>query len=235
MTDVRNVSIAFLAESIYQSGYSYRVTEPHGDEYKAEVTKIEDDINLFLARMRRAESGEEKKAIVEAVYGNPHIKRAARLANVKAAGEDQFLTGIKVDFDLRASILSWRQIQRYKFIDFTSSFSTMHSATKMDFARQCNQYVAPEVIASGKALEKAYKDAVESGDTALAKSIELRLLYNLPAGFELTAGMSTNYRALKNVYAQRRHHKLPDWQFICDWIERLPMAGLLITGRDYER
>ena len=42
--------------------------------------------------------------------------------------------------------------------------------------------------------------------------------------------MTTNYRCLKNIYAQRRHHRLPDWHVVCDWIETLPMAGYLITG-----
>ena len=50
----------------------------------------------------------------------------------------------------------------------------------------------------------------------------LEILYNIPMGFELTAGMTTNYQQLKTIYQQRRHHRLPDWQMICDWIETLP-------------
>ena len=38
----------------------------------------------------------------------------------------------------------------------------------------------------------------------------LRLLYSNPCGFELTARLSTNYRCLKNVYRQRKNHKLPE-------------------------
>ena len=50
----------------------------------------------------------------------------------------------------------------------------------------------------------------------------LRILYNIPCGFELTAGMTTNYQQLKTIYRQRRHHRLPDWQVFCDWCETLP-------------
>ena len=44
----------------------------------------------------------------------------------------------------------------------------------------------------------------------------------------LTASMTTNYRQLKTIYAQRRHHRLPEWQAFCDWIETLPYANLII-------
>jgi len=47
---------------------------------------------------------------------------------------------------------------------------------------------------------------------------------------ELTARMTTNYRQLKTIYAQRRNHLLPDWQMFCDWIETLPYSEL-ITGK----
>ena len=67
--------------------------------------------------------------------------------------------------------------------------------------------------------------------TPSKKEAYLELLYNLPSGFELMAGMTTNYRCLKNIYAQRRNHRLPDWHVVCDWIETLPMASELITGR----
>lgn len=57
------------------------------------------------------------------------------------------------------------------------------------------------------------------------------MVYNIPLGFELTAGMITNYRCLRNIYFQRRNHRLQEWQVFCDWIETLPMADKLITVR----
>ena len=56
----------------------------------------------------------------------------------------------------------------------------------------------------------------------------LELLYNVPVGFELTARMTTNYRQLKTIYAQRRTHRLEDWHTFCDFIEKLPYAKELI-------
>jgi hypothetical protein len=52
----------------------------------------------------------------------------------------------------------------------------------------------------------------------------LNLLYSNPAGFELTARLTTNYRCLRNVYQQRKNHRLPEWREFCKWIESLPFA-----------
>ena len=61
----------------------------------------------------------------------------------------------------------------------------------------------------------------------------LEVLYSNPAGFRLTAGMTTNYRQLKTIYAQRKNHRLPEWRTFCKWIETLPMSEL-ITGESKE-
>ena len=56
----------------------------------------------------------------------------------------------------------------------------------------------------------------------------LRVLYSNPCGFQLIAGMTTNYRQLKTIYQQRKNHRLPDWREFCAWIETLPKAQDLI-------
>jgi hypothetical protein len=48
------------------------------------------------------------------------------------------------------------------------------------------------------------------------------VIYSYPVGLVLTARMTTNYLQLKTIYAQRRTHRLPEWQLFCDWIETLP-------------
>ena len=55
----------------------------------------------------------------------------------------------------------------------------------------------------------------------------LEILYTNPAGFRITASMTTNYRPLKTIYHQRRNHRLPEWQVFCDWVETLPNSELI--------
>ena len=52
-------------------------------------------------------------------------------------GHDQFLTGIVVQFDLTFTIKAWTEAQRYHFLDFVSSQSTMHRVTNFNIEEQC--------------------------------------------------------------------------------------------------
>lgn len=136
-------------------------------------------------------------------------------------GHDNFMNAIIVQFDLTFSNKAWVELQRYHFIDFASSQSTMHCISKMDISDMCNEYVTDNMIAEVERLKGIYLQTKDQEDY-------LRLLYNIPSGFELTARMTTNYRQLKTIYKQRRNHRLPDWHVFCDWIETLPYSGLII-------
>lgn len=142
----------------------------------------------------------------------------------KGSGEDQFLTGIIAQFDLTLSNKAWVEAERYHFLDFVSSQSTMHRITRLDPHVQCNQYVHHGVIEILQTLIDIY-NADPTPENYLT------VLYNVPAGFRLTARMTTNYRQLKTIYAQRRTHRLPEWREFCKWIETLPHSEF-ITGKE---
>ena len=72
----------------------------------------------------------------------------------------------------------------------------------------------------------------EDKDNPRLKTMYLELLYSNPAGFKITAKMTTNYRQLKTIYAQRRHHRLPEWQAFCDWVLTLPHSELITTVKE---
>ena len=155
-------------------------------------------------------------------------------------GHDNALNGIIVQFDLTFSQKAWVELQRYHFIDFVSSCSTMHKLQNMNPRLQCNRYVDPrtidvlqEKIDEYNRLLKAKKEQGFAITDEELKRARLEMLYNIPSGFELTAAMTTNYRQLKTIYQQRRNHLLPDWKCMCDWIETLPRF-LELTQRGYE-
>lgn len=133
----------------------------------------------------------------------------------RGTGHDQFLTGIVVQFDLTLSLKAWTEAQRYHFLDFVSSQSTMHKITKFGINNQCNPYVTREAVENLLVL-------IEQYNADPTPEHYLSVLYNIPSGFELTARMTTNYRQLKTIYYQRRNHRLPEWREFCSWIETLP-------------
>lgn len=140
-------------------------------------------------------------------------------------GHDQFLTGIIVQFDLTFTIKAWVEAERYHWLDFVSSQSTMHRITKLDPGKQCNEYVQQEIVDILRAQIARY-------NVCPTPENYLRVLYNVPTGFRLTARMTTNYRQLKTIYQQRKNHRLPEWKTFCKWIETLPQAKELIIRKD---
>lgn len=155
-------------------------------------------------------------------------------------GHDNFLKGIVVQFDLTFSNKAWVELQRYHFIDFVSSQSTMHKITKFDIKQQCNRYVDPRIIDIVQDKINEYNRLNELNETNvfskerqdIMNELYLEILYNVPSGFQITAGMTTNYQQLKTIYQQRRHHRLPDWQIFCDWCESLPLFKELCIDRN---
>lgn len=159
---------------------------------------------------------------------------------------DQFMTGIRVNFDLTCTNKMWVEAERYRFLEFVSSQSTMHRITKFDIKNCYTEYVDQRIIdimvekvaeynklvaerdaiAAGPDYDTKHIDLMELNDTIVNKYLEI--LYSNPAGFELTARMTTNYRCLKNIYKQRKDHRLPEWREFCKWVETLPYAQQLI-------
>ncbi len=140
----------------------------------------------------------------------------------KGTGHDNWLNGVLVQFDLTYTVKAWTEAERYHFLDFVSSQSTMHRIAQFDLDKQYDSHVDPRIISIVKELADRYNETKDPEDY-------LKLLMSNPCGFQLTAGMTTNYRQLKTIYAQRRNHRLPEWREFCAWIETLPMSEF-ITG-----
>ncbi len=173
---------------------------------------------------------------------NDEITKTARvLASAKqGSGHDNFLNGIIVQFDLTFTNKAWVEAERYHFLDFVSSQSTMHRITKFDLDKAYIEYTDPRIIAIMKEKVASYNALLEQIETMKkegndvkelneeAKVKYLEILYSNPAGFRLTARMTTNYRQLKTIYAQRKTHRLPEWRAFCDWVETLPEASFIV-------
>ena len=159
--------------------------------------------------------------------------RTRQLGNVQTGtGHDNFLKGIVVQFDWKFTPKLSVEVERYHFIDFVSSQSTMHKITKFDLDKAYIKYVdqrcvdvIKEKVEDYNTLQEKIKVATDRDKFALqeiAKVKYLEILYSNPCGMYLTARMTTNYQQLKTIYLQRRFHRLPEWQDFCDWIETLP-------------
>jgi len=168
------------------------------------------------------------------------VPRTYMLAESKpGSGHDNFLNGIIVQFDLTFTNKAWVEAERYHFLDFISSQSTMHRITKFNLDEAYIEYVDERVVEIMKEKVKAYNDWMDEikakkdqGEDVKemqekAKIMYLEVLYTNPCGFRLTARMTTNYRQLKTMYRQRKTHRLPEWRAFCAWCETLPYSEFI--------
>lgn len=172
----------------------------------------------------------------------PGIKKLATSA--PGEGHSTWLQGVIVQFDLTFTVKAWTEAQRYHFLDFISSQSTMHRITRFDLDKSYISYVDQRIIDIMKERVKEYNEVAElinnykdnhADESKIQSLVEeqkrryLEILYSNPAGFRLTARMTTNYRQLQIIYRQRRTHRLPEWRAFCEWVKTLPHSEF-ITG-----
>lgn len=190
---VNNVKVYGLKESILAAALPMRTEEINYDT--AEIT--EQDLKRI------------KNLILAVDNDNP--------------AHGQFMSTIIVSFDLTFTNKAWVEMERYKFMTFCSSQSTMHRISNFDLDTHYIDYVDNRIIAIMNELKDTYNKTKKKEDY-------LKLLYSNPCGFKLTARLSTNYRCLRNIYKQRKNHRLPEWREFCKWIETLPYAEMLLIN-----
>lgn len=182
------------------------------------------------------------------------LDRAIQLANTpNGSGHQTFLSGIRVSFDIKYPNYISSELQRYHWLDIVTSASKMHRLMEMDLNMACNKYVTKSMIeemqvhiAKYKAVKEDKEDNIyfwemRDGSYHMTETKEdslyfafMRCISNCPQGIELFMRCSTNYLQLKNIYNQRKNHKLiEDWQigFCKDFIEKLPYAQEFIIGK----
>ena len=182
--------------------------------------------------------------LIKTHAGDKDLKRCLNLTKASNGNgaHGQWLTGVRVAFDLTCTNKMWVEAERYRFLEFVSSQSTIHRITKFKVRDQYNEYVDPRVIdimeekvaeynklAENKPGPEVATEVVEAYSRMLSKRY-LEILYTNPAGFELTARMTTNYRCLLNIYVQRHNHRLPEWREFCRRLLALPHFQELVDA-----
>lgn len=170
-------------------------------------------------------SGNSYRTIIrdESDLNEKDLIRAEKLGQVDpGTGHDTFLNACLVTMDITAPLYWWKQAQRYHWLEFVSSQSTMHCVLKFDIKNQCVDDVDAQIIKIIEQLVADYNKAKEENNLGLANKLWYKIIASLPCGFCLGATMTTNYRQLKTICAQRNGHKLKEWKIFIDWCKTLP-------------
>jgi hypothetical protein len=159
---------------------------------------------------------ENSDRLLSGIDIGPRDKRLARaLLLAPRDSHAKMCRVIWVWMDVTAPFKWWKQFDTYKVGTTALSTSTMNNI--MDGVLGCdfNRGVTPLVIDEVKRL-------IALGD-------EQEVFDNLPGGYLQLRGVNLNYQVLRNIWLDRRHHKLGEWRVFLDAVrEGCPYADELI-------
>lgn len=231
----QDVADAWIANEEQLNNKKYEeYSDDYEDAYADYVNWLEDE--GILKNILNGRNGE----ICEyAFIGPKDLDLAQRL--IKSGPEHcKFLRQIQVCADITAPLYWWKEFDTYKVGTTANSTSTMHTLcktpiTKDKFAFDNGDLAIDEVTYGDYTNEilEMCENLRKKYCITNNKQYWRALVQILPEAFLQTRTVTLSYANLRNIYFQRRAHKLTEWrdEFI-EFIESLPYAGALITLED---
>ena len=158
---------------------------------------------------------------------------------IRAGSSDRkFLRQIMVSVDITAPLYFWKQFDTYKIGTVANSTSTMHKLSSTPINQDCFELddynpdlkliddidIGLRVACFIEDLEQLRQKYLQTKDKKYWKE----LIRWLPNGWLQTRTVTMNYEVLRNIYSQRRNHRLTEWHQFCNWVKELPYAKELI-------
>ena len=179
------------------------------------------------------------------VIGENDMKLAQTL--IKAGNEHRkFMRQIFVSVDITAPLYWWKEFDTYKVGTVANSTSTMHKLATTPITLDCfeiDDYDRNLSLADNTkdddgldnistfeediiyVLENIRQKYLETKDKRYWKE----LVRWLPESWLQKRTITMNYENVRNMYFQRRNHKLTEWsESFIKWVESLPYAEELI-------
>ena len=190
-------------------------------------------IKHAMRGMRNPFESHSKSDTVNEIIGKNDLELAQKLV-LGGSEHSKFMRQIKVWADLDVTRYIWSELDTYHYNNKNSE-STMHKLFRLD-----REISVDDFYTEGMGFEDRHilnqtiiylndirKDWINSGKKFEHVRRAKRLL---PETFLQKRTMDTNFAELRNIYFQRKNHRLKDeWGIITEWIESLPYAKELIT------
>lgn len=154
------------------------------------------------------------------ILGEKDLHLCKTLVNA-GAEHSKFMRFITVYMDVEAPLYWWKEMDTYKHVEKNST-STMHKIldrklTEDDF--EVDQW------------DESWHQILHYVNIAILNKDFRKAIQLLPSAYKQTRTMVINYAQLRNMYFQRRYHKLPEWKMFCEWIESLPYSELITLAK----
>lgn len=188
---------------------------------------------------------DEDYSIEQCAFIGPNdLNLAQRL--IKSGPEHcKFLRQIFVTVDITMPLYWWKEFDTYKIGTTANSTSTMHTLTKNEITKDMFAFDNIDVVVTeGHSVsgdwELTFEDCIDDiliiCNNLRDKYLETNdkrywraLVQTLPEAWLQTRTVTMSYANLRNMYFQRKDHKLIEWREFCNWILTLPYSKELIT------
>lgn len=143
----------------------------------------------------------------------------------------KFLRAIYVSCEVWAPMYWWQEADTYHFT-VRNSCSKMHKLTAKEF--EFDDFEHTHMTELGMDSLQAIVNMLNSYRNTYMmthdNAVWRDLLLILPDSYIQRSTWTTNYATLRNIFSQRRNHKLPEWHQFCDWIRTLPESWMITYG-----
>ena len=177
------------------------------------------------------------------------MQRLLKASIVQGNSHSKFLRQILVSVDITAPLYWWKEADQYRVGVTTNSESTMHRLAKTPITLDCFETddYDPDLSLAYDSEDDDYDDGLDDISVYVEDMImvmeNLRKAYLatddkrywkdlirfLPEGWLQKRTTTLNYQVLRQMYFDRRHHKLTEWsKSFVEWVKTLPYAEELI-------
>lgn len=176
------------------------------------------------------------------IIGENDLRLAQKL--IQAGAEHaKFMRQIFISVDITAPIYWWKEMDTYKVSTVSNSTSTMHKLSSKpitinDFSFDNLDLLIHPLNEEDLIFEDVVENIIYDCERLRELYLETKdkrywraLIQLLPESYNQTRTWTANYAILRNIYFQRKNHKLVEWHQFCDWIKSLPCGeDLIILG-----
>lgn len=177
-------------------------------------------IESAMRGMRNPMNSWHKNDTTDIYIGDNDLKLLLQLTKA-GADHRKVLRQMFISCDITAPLYWWKEFDTYKVGVTSNSQSTMHKLcsrplTIHDFSFEDmndNEFIVNVVLDNLNIRIRDYKEGMKQN-----KSLWRTIIQLLPCSYNQTRTVAMNYEVVMNIYKQRRHHKLSEWQEFCAYM-----------------
>ena len=183
----------------------------------------------------------DNDTIMSGVFVGENDKALARKLVDAGPSHRKFMRQIFVSMDIKAPLYWWKEFDTYKVGTTANSCSTMHTITNKEFT--IDDFSHDKMLLG---VRRALEDIVWHLNTLRTKYLDeenpdikkkywYSIIQLLPSSYNQLRTVTMSYENLRNMYEQRKNHKLDEWRDFCNTIEKLLPYSNWITDKKEDK